>query len=838
MLGIRGQLLRVWLMVMGVLVSCGAFSRPASGAPATYVIEDLGTLGGSYSRAWDINNRGEVVGHSQTAGGQVHAFLYRNRTMIDIGTLGGSNSEANAINDAGQVVGYAHLPNNSAWRAYRYENGVMVNLGTLGGLGSLAYDINDAGHTVGWSNQIEAFNVHAYVQDGVRMIDLGTLAGTMCVAYGINNAGKVVGQSSAYGEAANGTPEMQYHAFLLDGASMVDLGTLGGSASAANAINGAGHVVGWSRTTGDSQYRAFLWTGGTLRDLGTLGDNSAAFGINTAGDIVGRVDLVDGTQHAMLYRGGTMIDINTLLPPVSGWELVEARAINDSGQMVGLGYHNGAQRAYLMRPVVPDTDAPNSLATRLPIANAAGWNNASVTVTLAATDAGSGVQSLTYAATGAQSIPATTVAGSSTSVSITAEGVTTITVAAIDNVGNVEAPKTLVVKIDKTAPTLTFGARTPAPNSAGWNRAVVDIPFTAFDALSGIDPPSPAGPLYFGSDGANLTQTVTIIDLAGNSATFTSPAVNLDMTPPVLTPTRSPAPNANGWNKANVTVSFTCTDALSGIATKPASVIVSTIGANQAVTRTATDKAGNFATAAVTISIDKTKPTLTFGTPFPAPNAAGWNNTNVSVPFTATDDLSGVATTIPVASPRVLSAQGADLKGDVTVTDKAGNSASLTMPSVRIDTTKPTVTYAGNAGTYTVDQVVSITCTPADALSGIASHTCQGISGPAHAFALGSNSLSATATDTAGNLGTGTAKFTVKVTYVSLKVLTQRFVTDTAVADALCGKLDQASAAAAAGKGTAKKAAIDGYVAMVTAQGGKALTAEQAAVLVRLARAV
>ncbi len=85
---------------------------------------------------------------------------------------------------------------------------------------------------------------------------------------------------------------------------------------------------------------------------------------------------------------------------------------------------------------------------------------------------------------------------------------------------------------DTTPPTLTFGAQSPARNGAGWNNTPVDIPFTTADDLSGVQSSNPASPLHFTAEGANQTQQVTVTDNAGNTATFTSPAVNIDLTKP------------------------------------------------------------------------------------------------------------------------------------------------------------------------------------------------------------------------------------------------------------------------------------------------------------------
>ena len=72
------------------------------------------TLGGADSYAYGINEAGQVVGASGTAGRDTHAFLYSNGTMQDLGTLGGTFSAAQDINEAGQVVGRAKIAGNTA----------------------------------------------------------------------------------------------------------------------------------------------------------------------------------------------------------------------------------------------------------------------------------------------------------------------------------------------------------------------------------------------------------------------------------------------------------------------------------------------------------------------------------------------------------------------------------------------------------------------------------------------------------------------------------------------------------------------------------------------------
>jgi hypothetical protein len=155
---------------------------------------------------------------------------------------------------------------------------------------------------------------------------------------------------------------------------------------------------------------------------------------------------------------------------------------------------------------------------------------------------------------------------------------------------------------------------------------------------------------------------------------------------------------------------------------------------------------------------------------------------------------------------------------------------------VNIDRTPPTVTYSGNAGTYTVDQTVKITCLPTDSLSGIdySKSTCQNISGPAYSFKLGLNSFSATATDKAGNTGSSSTSFTVQATPGSLANLVTQFVTDPSVAQGLTDKLN----AIAQGNANAKAGAVGAFIHQVNAQTGKSLTTAQAAILIQCVNAL
>jgi YVTN family beta-propeller protein len=133
-----------------------------------------------------------------------------------------------------------------------------------------------------------------------------------------------------------------------------------------------------------------------------------------------------------------------------------------------------------------DTVAPATAADAAPPAGATGWNNGTVSVNLTATDneGGSGIESIAYTVTNGQSSGSGTVLAASATISVSAEGVNSISYRATDKAGNVEAAKSLTVRIDRSAPVST-AARTPAPDANGGNTTPVAVTVGATDNAGG-----------------------------------------------------------------------------------------------------------------------------------------------------------------------------------------------------------------------------------------------------------------------------------------------------------------------------------------------------------------
>ncbi len=352
--------------------SLGLVFAASTGFAQMYTLTDLGTLGGSWSQAAAINAWGQVAGSSGISGDTAgHAFrTARNRPINpltdDLGTLIGTNSAATAINAWGQVVGSSYsLADPHAPRAFRTAPNRPINpatddLGTLGSNFALAAGINIFGQAVGTSALGGIAYIHAFRTAHNRAInpatdDLGTLGNPDSHATGINFFGQVVGYSINSSGA-------HYHAFRAAPNRPInpatdDLGTLGGTDSSAAAINDFGQVAGWSTNSGGYTH-AFRTAANSVinpatDDLGILGGSlSQAAGLDDYGQVVGFASTNgDNAQHAFLYSGTVMRDLNDLIASDSECELTGAVGMNDDGEISANGTCGGQQHAVLLTPI-------------------------------------------------------------------------------------------------------------------------------------------------------------------------------------------------------------------------------------------------------------------------------------------------------------------------------------------------------------------------------------------------------------------------------------------------------------------------------------------------------
>lgn len=251
-----------------------------------------------------------------------------------------------------------------------------------------------------------------------------------------------------------------------------------------------------------------------------------------------------------------------------------------------------------------DATAPATTATA-----PATWQKTDVTVSLNATDNLSGVAATHYTVDGGSE-------QTGTSLTISGEGTHPVTYRSVDQAGNAEAANTVTVLIDKTLPTISAAADRAA-NVAGWYNAAVTVSFHCDDALSGVA--SCTAPVTLSGEGAQQSATGTAVDKAGNADSASVGGINIDTTAPTTTVSAT-QPNANGWNKTDVSLTLAATDNLSGVARTEynldgagwvaynAAVPITAEGTHTLLFRSV-DQADNVEAAqTLTVRVDKTAP--------------------------------------------------------------------------------------------------------------------------------------------------------------------------------------------------------------------------------------
>jgi hypothetical protein len=200
-------------------------------------------------------------------------------------------------------------------------------------------------------------------------------------------------------------------------------------------------------------------------------------------------------------------------------------------------------------------------------------------------------------------------------------GATTITLTVDDGKEGTATDTVTVTVSDSVPPVTTVRSIAGIAGDNGWYKSSVTVTLDATDDCSGVKEirtdgvggmtsvPGRSAAITLPAEGINNIGYYAV-DNAGNSETPHPLTIKIDKTLPAITATVSPAPNAAGWHNSDVTVTFTCIDGTSGIASCSGPVTVTTEGTNQVISGTAVDSAGNTATTSVTLNIDKTAPSL------------------------------------------------------------------------------------------------------------------------------------------------------------------------------------------------------------------------------------
>ncbi len=348
-----------------VLIIIGALTVNApGGALPQYTLVDLGELSpNGASVANDINNLGVIVG-SARRGDFFVAYQWENGTMrpLEVPQRYQEYSEAEAITDRGQIVGHVRSTTGLERAALWFiQDRAFHDLYPNDPWDSFAHGANSQGTIVGEASLFDPFPFATFrlpvrFLGPTRYGPLFNPPETNGAAMDINENGVVVGW------VFREFPRIFDRPFIFSD-RMRELPTLPpadprDARGQALAVNQLGRAVGWSRdaTVVD---RAVYWPNPdtlVLLEQPPFG-GSYAFDINVHGQIVGGGSREFGLG-ALLWNDGELIYLNSLVPPDSPLRLIEARAINDVGQIVGLAFNarTGNFRSFLLEPSDRDRD--------------------------------------------------------------------------------------------------------------------------------------------------------------------------------------------------------------------------------------------------------------------------------------------------------------------------------------------------------------------------------------------------------------------------------------------------------------------------------------------------
>lgn len=337
----------------GFLLACCFFASmtaPALADPPNYEIKEIKPDG--TGTGVGINNSGQVVGEYEPSpgGGELRAFLYSDNEAHDIGTLGGGFARARDINDSGQITGFSTLSDEETINAFLYSEGVMEDLGNLGGENpqSLGLGLNNAGEVTGSSlGPPEGTRQAAFLYSGGTMqrLDLSLELGPCLdrsIGRDINDSSQVTGEVVA--PVSGGC---MWKAFIHSAGETLLIGDLlPGQDTRGVAINDSGQVAIHAFEPDDGGY---LYADGEVERIGSV----IPRGINNSGWVVGRTDLDFVDAHAFVYIAGELFNLDDLVTDLTGWErLFDAHDINDSGQITGVGTTaGGTPSAFLLTPL-------------------------------------------------------------------------------------------------------------------------------------------------------------------------------------------------------------------------------------------------------------------------------------------------------------------------------------------------------------------------------------------------------------------------------------------------------------------------------------------------------
>ena len=315
---------------------------------ATHGMVDLRAFGVELRTAEDINSKGEVVGSMLFRGkdqsGQrpepSHAYLWSEKLgLFDLHPASAEASYAAEINEEGAVIGRFRR-DGGIYQAVRWDaNGNLEILFPDSNGPSWEGGINECGDVVGVRGTVQGGKCDAYVRKGTQeVVLLPTLRGYQgSGAKAIDRSGTIYGFCRIWNEPMLTMVPVQWKDGVINELESLGYGRPDHRCNP-HEVNSKGQIVGeasWSKRSLKETLKYWysqirLWLGCPVTPPMAIQDVTE--------------------KRAVVWNRGHIHDLNDLIPQNSGWLLLSASDINERGQIVGFGLHNGQQRSFLLTP--------------------------------------------------------------------------------------------------------------------------------------------------------------------------------------------------------------------------------------------------------------------------------------------------------------------------------------------------------------------------------------------------------------------------------------------------------------------------------------------------------
>jgi hypothetical protein len=313
-----------------IIITSTKGGKPGIGTEIFEIVQelDLGSLGGSYTGAYALNEAGQVVGYSSyyVSGGSSHdrPVIWSNGTIRDLLPSGYTLGRATDVNESGTVVGWAVRSSDFfivpfTWSA---STGFRALPTIAGENNSGAMAINDAGIVAGYSGRAAVI-----WENGVLRV-IQSVPDRFNTAVDVNSSGVVIAVETV--TQTGGSPRsLQWSA-----ASGVQfLPTLNGSAGSVAAINDLGMIIGNGPTPTDPSSHPFIIDGGVARELVSTLGRVTVTALSEVGHIVGQ----DANNRGFLRdpSGFETIICTPVVPAPQYSTSCGGSAVDNNGRSVG-----------------------------------------------------------------------------------------------------------------------------------------------------------------------------------------------------------------------------------------------------------------------------------------------------------------------------------------------------------------------------------------------------------------------------------------------------------------------------------------------------------------------